>query len=130
MDFNRAYYVNSVELRSVFSHPTEAVIEIYRSWRTPYQAHTNSWIVTESVSSGTDGSVVVNWGVGGVPPSYGPSGDVLLNPGDALRFRILNDNGEFALAALDVRVVPVPGAVLLGLLGLGYAGTRLRKMPR
>jgi hypothetical protein len=30
-------------------------------------------------------------------------------------------------AALTVTVVPVPGAVLLGVLGLGYAGKRLRK---
>jgi hypothetical protein len=34
----------------------------------------------------------------------------------------------FEFDNLTVGVVPVPGAVLLGFLGLGYAGMRLRKM--
>jgi len=43
-------------------------------------------------------------------------------------YRLLTDAGGWGpVESLTVNVVPVPGAVLLGLLGLGVAGAKLRK---
>lgn len=132
MIFNRAYYIDSVEFRSLFAS-TKALIEIHTRWGiwhpedplAPHQEHTHSWIVTATTY--TD-SVVTNLHL--VEPSAGlVMSDYLLNPGDAITFSNLDtsDGKFFALAALELRPVPVPGAVLLGMLGLGYAGMRLRR---
>jgi|GEM_PF-1965467 len=125
--FNRAYYIDSVEFRSLLDSP-QALIEIHTRWgiwgQEPHQEHTNTWIVT----AGSGGDPVVT-SLHKVDPTYGPVlADYLLNPGDALVFRNLNSvSGKFALAALGVRPVPVPGAVLLGTLGLGSSGWFLRR---
>ena len=52
------------------------------------------------------------------------------NPGtNTLGFQVTNDENPTALLVsdLDLTVVPVPGAVLLGMLGLSVAGLKLRK---
>jgi hypothetical protein len=118
--FSQAYYVDSVELRSLFDPDPSpstgeiALVSLVRNYNgTP--ATETSWQLLgfEDIDLGTHG--VVTQSLGGI----------VLNAGDALVFS--PEAGEFALAAMTVRLVPVPGAVLLGLLGLGYAGVKLRK---
>ena len=121
--FSQAYYVDSVELRSLFrpdpspSTGETAIVSLVRDYDfSGTQVPEISW----QLSGVEDIKVLTNNGV--VTQSLG---GVVLSAGDALVFS--PEAGEFALAAMTVRLVPVPGAVLLGLLGLGYAGVKLRK---
>ncbi|MBP7051963.1 MAG: hypothetical protein KBE65_13195 [Phycisphaerae bacterium] len=119
--FTEAYYIDSVELRSLFKPDPSpaageiAVVSVIREYGTSSQVTETSWQLLgfEDIAWGTDGAVTQSLG------------GIVLNAGDALVFS--PEAGEFALAAMTVRLVPVPGAVLLGLLGLGYAGMRLRR---
>ena len=74
------------------------------------------------------------------PEFYNPVGDLYyqafevdatgLASGSALHFDLytmVNGKFEFAPFSHDVTHAPVPGAVLLGILGLGVAGVKLRK---
>lgn len=118
--FSQAYYVDSVEVRSLFDpDPSPStgeitLVSLVRNYNgTPATEASWQLLGFEDIAWGTDG--VVTQSLGGI----------VLNAGDALVFS--PEAGEFALAAMTVSLVPVPGAVLLGLVGLGYAGMRLRR---
>ncbi len=134
------YYVHEIEVRSLFSPDTSnnvewAAIDFY--YNNPYTGLHSSTpdstvylVGKEDLNvSGTDGD-----------QSWSPSTPVLV---DTLVFRVptlaeLNAAGydtsnytmtmsEFAVAKLTVAPVPAPGAVLLGMLGLGLVGLKLRR---
>jgi len=133
--FSQSYWVNAVEFRSLYEtdpsgQPEQLYIELYTGFSpgddilghdtdgiddTPAQ----QWLI--EAASGTvcnfdNGIRLVNF-----------TTPILLNANDALVFRAVADRGEFALASMDVTLVPVPAAVLLGFLGLSAAGIKLRK---
>ena len=87
----------------------------------------NNWQIT------LNGSVLSN-GIVGSGDAYDRSNPAPIdlnfnvNVGDVVAFRAWS-NGVPDYIALDlgINVVPVPGAVLLGILGLSVAGVKLRK---
>jgi len=106
------YYVNSIEVRSLFieAQGTEqGAVDFYLN---------DSIVYTQSLialmASG-NGALVVNYASPWLVDRlvfYVPTG--------------LTES-EFAVAKLDVTPVPLPAAVLLGVLGLGVVGWKLRR---
>jgi hypothetical protein len=84
----------------------------------PYQGHWGD----DSFFPQAAGYVAVN---NGVTFTSSASGSLWLGVNDDARTMAIGDNSGSIGA--DVDVVPVPGAVLLGVLGLGMAGWKLRK---
>jgi len=58
------------------------------------------------------------------PTLWSPSVDVGI---DSLQFTSLNNGQHFVMDDMAVTKVPVPGAFLLGFIGLGFAGRQLRR---
>jgi hypothetical protein len=120
------YYVNSIEVRSLFNIDTSNNIE----WAAVGFYLENALVGTEYIEGGHDlgtgtgastwtGSYEVDKLVFYVPTTaeLGSSRDLNYEVG-------LSD---FAVAKLDVTPVPIPGALLLGLIGIGATGLKLRR---
>jgi hypothetical protein len=117
------YYVNSIEVRSLFYVDTTgndewAAIKFYLAagGDTTVYLQGNTDLNTGAGKALWTGSYLVNKLVFYVPASGEVSG-IAYDP----------SLSEFAVAKLDVSPVPVPAAVLLGMLGLSVAGVKLRK---
>ncbi len=110
IDFALAHTVNYVEVRSLFIEggATELALVDFR----------------------LGGSLVTTLPILAVQLLGSGDGTAAINPGivaDQLVFYTNDSVNDFAVAQLNVVPVPVPAAVLLGMLGLGCAGWRLRK---
>jgi len=109
------YYVNSLEVRSLFIETDgteQGVVDFYLDGSV---VDTQNLVAVQSTGNGV------------LAISYGTP--VLV---DKLVFHVptgqtYTNFSELAVAKLDVDPVPVPGAVLLGILGLGAVGVKLRK---
>jgi hypothetical protein len=95
--------------------------------------HVNTWALYHGLG---DDAVVLDTGTVYVGDIYSRSSPALMDfdldvlAGDVVRFVIDGSGAEtpnYIGLDLEITVVPVPGAVLLGMLGLGVAGFRLRK---
>ena len=110
------YYVNSLEVRSLFIETggtEQGVVDFYLGGGSSF--YTESLV---AVQAGGNGVLAISYGTPMLVDKlvfYVPSGQAYTN------------NSEFAVAKLDVTPVPVPAAVLLGILGLSVAGVKLRK---
>ncbi len=134
------YYVHEIEVRSLFMPDTSNNVEWaaidfyyineYTGLGSPPDSTVYLWGIEDLHESGTKGV-----------QSWSPTTPVLVN---TLVFRVptieeLENDGkigcycynpllsEFAVAELTVAPVPVPGAAILGILGLCVAGFKLRK---
>ena len=131
------YYIHEIEVRSLFSPDTTtneewAAIEF---WKDSLLLRTEYLLGTEQLGGGNDGDA--SWS--DIPilvdklVFYVPTADELKDAG--MNINVINNGSiyydpslsEFAVANLSVSPVPVPGAVLLGMIGLGVAGVKLRK---
>lgn len=109
-------------------------------------ASTNGLAVSGKWATDNSGEIWLNGNSTGIVRAFGTSGnygfqsleDFTIDSGfvvgnNTLEFRVTNGDqfgqraGAMGLLVTDMKVVPVPGAVLLGMLGLSVAGSRLRK---
>ncbi len=114
------YYVNSIEIRSLFDQDVTGggnaewgAIDFSLDNVVVYTAYLqgNNHTLGDAIWIGSILADKLDFYIPGSIPN------ITFNP--AL--------SEFAVAKLDVTPVPVPGALLLGLLGLGFTGLKLRK---
>ena len=106
------YYVNSIEVRSLFieAQGTEqGAVDFYLN---ESKLYTQSLVAVQATGNGV---LAISYGTPMLVDRlvfYVPTGMTL---------------SEFAVAKLAVTPVPLPAAVLIGMLGMGVAGLKLRK---
>ncbi len=126
------YYVNTIEVRSLFNTDTTGT---NAEWAAIAFYHDGSLLQTEYL----EGNETLNTGDGDAEWTgsvlvdrlvfYVPTISELTAAGYGQYIGTFDPAlSEFALAKLEVSPVPVPGAVLLGMLGLSIAGIKLRKL--
>ncbi|MBN1972642.1 MAG: hypothetical protein JW787_03325 [Sedimentisphaerales bacterium] len=133
IDFAADYYVSSIEVRSLFDFDTTgsneewAAIAFYNDdvlLQTDYIKGSEDW--ADPVLDGDakwNGFVLADKVV-----FYVPTLSELQMVYTDYNFGDFDPAlSEFAVAKLTVHAVPVPGAILLGMLGLSIAGLKLRK---
>jgi len=127
------YYVNSLEVRSLFSPDTgwdpDMEIGAVDFYRDGVLLHTEILFGQEALDGINDGSVTINFSTpylvdqlvfyvpSAVPASY-PNYDSLTE----LQIQSILLESEFAVTGLGVTAIPAPGAVLLGGIGVVLVG--------
>ena len=127
------YYIHEIEVRSLFDPDTDNNEEwaAIAFWKDGIQVRTEYLLGTEQLGvGGNDGNA--SWS--GTPiiadklvfyvPTKGELPDKMFDLGDTTYDPLLS---EFAVAKLTVTITPVPSSVLLGILGLGVTGLKLRR---
>ena len=127
------YYVHEIEVRSLFDPDTDNNEEwaAIAFWKDGIQVRTEYLLGTEQLGvGGNDGNaswsdtpIIVDKLVFYVP-TKGELPDKMFDLGDTTYDPLLS---EFAVAKLTVTITPVPSSVLLGILGLGVTGLKLRR---
>ncbi len=111
IDFALPYTVNYVEVRSLFVEGgvTELALVDFRLGGS--LVTTRPILALQDLGTGNGTSALMDLGI----------------VADQLVFRTTDSVNDFAVAQINAVPVPVPAALLLGMLGLGCAGWRLRK---
>jgi len=126
------YYVNEIEVRSLFNTDTTG---INAEWAAIAFYYDDVLLQTDYLQ----GSEILNTGDGDAEWTgfilvdqlvfYVPTISELTAAGYGQYISTFDPAlSEFALAKLDVTLVPVPGALLLGFLGMAVAGAKLRRL--
>ncbi|MBN2589434.1 MAG: hypothetical protein JXA96_06205 [Sedimentisphaerales bacterium] len=122
ISFNQSYFVNSVEVRSLFDIDTDENVE-YAAVGFYLEGTLLDTVYLEGNMDLGDGKGASVWSgqyeVDKIVFYVPTQGELDLDYDYFL--------SEFAVAKLNVSTVPVPGALLLGLLGMGATGMKLRK---
>ncbi|MBN1506440.1 MAG: hypothetical protein JW955_06320 [Sedimentisphaerales bacterium] len=97
-----------------------------------YNDDDDNWSVRLYVSTTTDGTLYGAWTtISGHPYNTPPAASAMVSLGSAFTMDSAGDIG-FEMRApyndvFHISAVPLPGAILLGFLGLGVAGAKLRR---